>query len=289
VGKERAAFALAQSLVCTTGGPLGCGKCAACSRAVRFAEGDPAVPQHPDVVLLGRGLYPPAALGTATRETAGIGVEQIRRLVLTRIGFPPHEGRALVFIVRDAEELTQQAANALLKTLEEPPQRTHFVLLTSRPNRLLDTIRSRTLPVRFGPLPEALIAQILSEHGKSTDHAQAAEGSADAALALADEEGARARADFVRGALEAAASPTLDGAVVFAQSRPNERGDLRQNLLALSQYLAHEARTLLGNDDRHATVAARRHALVAEALDALERNAQPALALEAMIARFRNA
>jgi DNA polymerase-3 subunit delta' len=288
VGKEGAAFALAQSLVCTTGGALGCGKCGACLRAVRLAEDDPAVPQHPDVVLLGRGLYPPAALGTATRETTGIGVEQIRKLVLARVGFPPHEGRALVFIVREAEDLTQQAANALLKTLEEPPQRTHFVLLTSRPNRLLDTIRSRTLPVRFGPLPQAVVAQILLDHGKSTEHAEAADGSAEAALALADEEGARARAEFVRGALEAAASPTLDGAVVFAQTRPNERGDLRQNLLALSQHLAHEARQSLGSDDRNASAAARRHALVAEALDALERNAQPALALEAMITRFRN-
>jgi hypothetical protein len=93
----------------------------------------------------------------------------------------------------------------------------------------------------------------------------------------------------VRGALEAAASPTLDGAVVFAQSRPNERGDLRQNLLALSQHLAREAREGLSVDDRNAATAARRHALVAEALDALERNAQPGLALEAMITRFRNA
>ncbi len=289
VGKERAAFALAQSLVCTTGGALGCGKCGACQRAVRLADDDPAVPQHPDVVLLGRGLYPPSALGTATRETTGIGVEQIRKLVLTRIGFPPHEGRALVFIVRDAEELTQQAANALLKTLEEPPQRTHFVLLTSRPNRLLDTIRSRTLPVRFGPLPEAVVARILEEHGKSREYAEAAEGSAEAALALADEEGARARAEFVRGALEAAASPTLDGAVVFAQTRPNERGDLRQNLVALSQHLAREARERVGTETGEATTAARRYALVTEALDALERNGQPALALESMIARFRNA
>lgn len=289
VGKERAAFALAQSLVCTTGGALGCGRCSACLRAVRLADDDPAVPLHPDVVLLGRGLYPAAALGTASRETTGIGVEQIRRLVLARIGFSPHEGRALVFIVRDADELTQQAANALLKTLEEPPQRTHFVLLTSRPNRLLDTIRSRTLPVRFGPLPDAVVARILEEQGKSTEHAESAEGSAETALALADEDAARARAEFVRGALEATTAPTLDAAVVFAQTRPNERGDLRQNLLALSQHLAHEARERLGVDDARAATAARRYALVTETLDAVERNAQPGLALEAMIARFRNA
>src|SRR5205085_102595 len=155
VGKELAAFALAQSLVCETpvapgvsAAPgvsgasgasgvsaastkpvLGCGTCSACRRAVRFAEEEPCVPQHPDVVLLERGLYPPAVLGATTRETAAIGVEQVRRLVLARVGFSPHEGRALVFIVRAAHELSLPAANALLKTLEEPPQRVHFVLL----------------------------------------------------------------------------------------------------------------------------------------------------------------
>jgi len=111
VGKEMAAFALAQSLVCAKGGRLGCGECSACQRAVRLAEEDPHVPLHPDVVLLGRGLYPAQVLGTASRESTGIGVEQIRRLVLSRVGFSPHEGRAFVFIIREAEDLTQQAAN----------------------------------------------------------------------------------------------------------------------------------------------------------------------------------
>ncbi|MGC4092354.1 MAG: hypothetical protein QM756_31625 [Polyangiaceae bacterium] len=73
---------------------------------------------------------------TGQAEASGISVEQIRRVVLERIGFSPHEGRALVFIVREADELTLQAANSLLKTLEEPPARTHFVLLTSRPESL---------------------------------------------------------------------------------------------------------------------------------------------------------
>jgi DNA polymerase-3 subunit delta' len=289
VGKEMAAFALAQSLVCERGGPLGCGVCSACQRAVRLAEEDPHVPQHPDVVLLGKGLYPAAALGTTSRETTGIGVEQVRRLVLARSGFAPHEGRALVFIVRDADDLTAQAANALLKTLEEPAARTHFVLLTSRGNRLLDTIRSRTLPVRFGPLSEEILRAILEQHGRSPAHATEAEGSAELALALADEEAARGRAEFVEGALEAAAAPTLEGAIAFAQARPNERGALRDNLLALCHHLAQEARERAPTEVDAALRAARRHAVVMEALDATERNAQPALALEAMVARLRSA
>ena len=193
VGKELAAFALAQSLVCERGGKLGCGECSACTRAVRIAEEDPRVPQHPDVVLLGRGLYPASALGTASRETVAIGVEQVRRVVLSRVGFTPHEARSLVFIIRDAHELTPQAANALLKTLEEPASHVHFVLLTSQPNRLLDTIRSRTLAVRFGPLPDAVVEAILERHGKPKELARLAGGSAAAALVLADEDVARRR------------------------------------------------------------------------------------------------
>src|SRR6187402_2180290 len=151
VGKELAAFALAQALVCEAAGARACEQCSACQRALRISEEEPHVPTHPDVILLQRGLY----RGRLTaNEATGISIEQVRRMVLERIGYRPHEGRARVFIVRDADELTVSAANALLKTLEEPGSSTHFVLLTSRPNRLLDTIRSRTLPVRFSALSD---------------------------------------------------------------------------------------------------------------------------------------
>jgi DNA polymerase-3 subunit delta' len=299
VGKERAAFALAQSLVCEASGasgtsdasgektPLGCGTCSACRRAVRFAEDEPCVPQHPDVVLLERGLYPPAVLGATTRETAAIGVEQVRRLVLARVGFSPHEGRALVFIVRAAHELSLPAANALLKTLEEPPARVHFVLLTDQPNRLLDTIRSRTLAVRFGPLGESILETILEARGLPRELARLASGSASVALRLSDEDTSRARADFVQGAIGAIESPDLEGAVIFAGARPDERDALRENLLQLSQHLALDARAHVTTDSRRAGLAAGRYAAVLEAVDALGRNAQPALVLESMIVRMR--
>lgn len=287
VGKERAAFALAQSLVCEGPGPVGCGGCSACRRAVKFADAEPCVPQHPDVVLLERGLYPPALLGATTRETSAIGVEQVRRLVLARVGFSPHEGRALVFIVRNAHELSLPAANALLKTLEEPPGRVHFILITSKSSRMLDTIRSRTLAVRFGPLGEDVLEVILERHGKSRDHARLATGSASAALSLSDEDASRARADFVRGALEAIEAPDLEGAVLFAGARPDERDALRDNLLHLCQALALDARDHLMTDARRAGIAAQRYVAVLEAVRALERNAQPGLLLESMIVRMR--
>jgi len=287
VGKELCAFALAQSLVCDRGGPIGCGECSACRRAVRLSEEDPRVPQHPDVVLLERGLYPASALGTSSRETTAIGVEQIRRMVLSRVGFPPHEARSLVFIIRDAHELSQQAGNALLKTLEEPAAPVHFVLLTSRPNRLLDTIRSRTLAVRFGRLSDDLVARILERHGKSPEHARLAEGSAHSALLLADEDVAKARAEFVKGAVEATRAPELDAAIAFAGARPDERDELLGNLLHLSRHFTLEARDAVVADPVVAEAASQRYRIVLEAVDAIERNAQPALALESMITRLR--
>ncbi len=197
VGKEMAAFAFAQALVCATPPPDGyahraCGKCSACTRAVTFSSEPPLVPLHPDVVLIERGIYSPEALHRSRPELQDISVDQIRRLVLERAGFPPHEGRARVYIVRRADELSLGAANALLKTLEEPGANTYFVLLTARGNELLPTILSRTLVVRFGPLAESVVRAIIESKGTASEAAKmAAElsgGSVEAALALADPE-----------------------------------------------------------------------------------------------------
>lgn len=287
VGKEFAAFALAQSLVCEAPTPLACGKCSACRRAVRLSEEEPRVPTHPDVVLLERGLYPPSAIGAKSAEITSIGVEQIRAVVLSRVGLGPHEGRALTFIVRRAHELSTGAANALLKTLEEPPSATHFILLTHQPKRLLPTIRSRTLPVRFGPLPEKDLASILAAHGKPPGLARYAGGSAGAALGLSDEELSRSRDDFVKGVEAAIRDPHPEGLVLFAGTRPDDRDTLQAHLAHLSQHFALDARDHVRDSPERASTSARRHALVLEAIDAVSRNAQPGLALESMVSKLR--
>lgn len=287
VGKELAAFALAQGLVCEAGEPLGCGKCGTCHRAVTLSEDEPRVPLHPDVILIGRALYPPSVVSAS--ESSGISVEQIRRVVLARAGFPPHEGRALVFIVRDAEELTAQAANALLKTLEEPAPRTHFVLLTSRPSRLLDTVLSRTLAVRFGPLPDDVIAKILAARGAPAEVAPIAQGSAALALELADEERMQARSAFGQAVLEALSAPDLATAIGVADKRSSDRDALRDQLGYLAHTLAGRCRDTIATAPALADREARRHAEVLRALGQLERNVQPALVVESMIARLRRA
>ncbi|HYQ45551.1 MAG TPA: DNA polymerase III subunit [Polyangiaceae bacterium] len=283
VGKERAAFALAQTLVCEQGGSRACEKCSACQRAVRISDEEPHVPAHPDVILLQRGLYRGRL---SANEATGISIEQIRRMVLERVGFGPHEGRARVFIVRDAEELTVSAANALLKTLEEPGHGTHFVLLTSRPNRLLDTIRSRTLPVRFSPLSDALIAQILQAKGLDPNAASLAQGSVALALELSSEDAIKEREEFVAAAQAAVSARDLAPAIKFAETR-RERDGLRGLLAYFAQCLALAGREQAKAQSAQAERSAEQHRVVLSAMQDVDRNVSPALALESMIYRLR--
>jgi len=283
VGKELAAFALAQALVCEKGPPA-CGQCSACHRATTLAETKPEVPLHPDVVLVERGLYRDVL---SSSEATGIGIEQVRRIVLGRVGFTPHEGRALVFIVRAADELTQQAANALLKTLEEPTSRTHFVLLTSKPSRLLDTIRSRTLPVRFAPLPDNVVARILEQKGLDPTVAPLAQGSASLALLLADPERQADRESFVSGVFQALEAADLVSALKLGESRRAERQELAELLGHLGQALASRARADAGSQPARAERLAQQYGVVLATIGELEKNVQPALAFESMMVQLR--
>lgn len=285
VGKEKAAFALARALVCSAGDPLGCEQCSACRRAVTLSEDEPRVPVHPDVVLVGRGIYPASLIGAP--EATGISVEQVRRVVLARAGFSAHEGRALVFIVRDAEELTMQAANALLKTLEEPRDRAHFVLLSSRPNRLLDTIRSRTLAVRFGALATDVLALVTKDLGVDPELLELAQGSAARALELADPDSVKQKADFAEAARQAIAAPDLASGLGLSDSRAQDRDGLLGQLSHFAQLLAGESRDSIAREPGRAEVLARRHAVVLAAMTELERNVQPALVLDSMLYRLR--
>ena len=125
------ALALAAALNCTVAPGEGCAECDACAK---IASGI-----HPDVVTL-------------VREGAAqiVPIESVRNQVIARIGMPPHEALVRVFVVEEATAMAPPAANALLKTLEEPPARTLFVLCTTAAEQLLPTIRSRCQRVRFG-------------------------------------------------------------------------------------------------------------------------------------------
>jgi len=146
-------------------------------------------------------------------------VADIEEPVVAAASRTPFESARRVFVIEGAETMNDQAANRMLKTLEEPPPFTHLVLLADRREDVLATIASRCQPVRFDPLPSALIARRLAGTGAGGANgagldvdrglacARLALGDAGVAERLASEEGEalRARAeDFVRSAIAGA-------------------------------------------------------------------------------------
>lgn len=141
-----------------------CGACDACHKIEHGI--------HPDYVTL-------------QREGAAqlIPIETVRQ-VIARLGLPPHEAAVRVFLVEEAAALAGPSANALLKTLEEPPRRTLFLLCTVAPDGLLPTIRSRCQRIRFA---DAAAVGGVSGAGAAGIVDASAEARRDHLAALADE------------------------------------------------------------------------------------------------------
>jgi DNA polymerase III subunit delta' len=149
-GKTQTALALAQLVNCESDALKPCGECATCRR---IASGN-----HPDVHVIGND------------EMDSIKIEDIRFL-LSRAHLMAYEAKTKVFIIRNIELMTLEAANALLKTLEEPAANTLMILTTSVPEANLDTIRSRCHIVKFFPSSVNRIAKLLMDEGVSTQDA----------------------------------------------------------------------------------------------------------------------
>jgi len=118
-----------------------------------------------------------------------IGIADVRA-VTAQLAYAPVEGQRRVIIFREAELMNEQAQNALLKSLEEPPDHSLFILTTDRPEALLSTVRSRCRTIHFGPLPREVIADWLTRQGHSMpeglDLAALARGSLKRAIAIAE-------------------------------------------------------------------------------------------------------
>jgi DNA polymerase-3 subunit delta' len=115
-------------------------------------------------------------------------VEEVRERVIRASAYRPYEGGKRVFVVEAAEAMRDESQNALLKTLEEPPEFVHLILLTSEPAALLETVASRCQPVDFAPLPPEAVEAALRGGAAGAD---ASEVSAAARLAAGDIERAR--------------------------------------------------------------------------------------------------
>ncbi len=127
-----------------TGGASGMDSCDACASCIKFASGT-----HPDFLMI-------------SPEERQIRIEEIR-MIDEALSFKPFEGRMKVVVVDDAEMMNPAAANAFLKTLEEPPAASVIILVSSRPELLPATIRSRCSRILFSPLPSEACRRVLED------------------------------------------------------------------------------------------------------------------------------
>jgi len=176
-------------------GKAGLGKLDFARAAARELVAEPGVPQpvgeHPDILTLTYGpkddkAEKAAAEGKPFDLARSIRIKQIRAMQ-KRLTTRPTLGARRAIIIHPADDLEVAAANALLKSLEEPPQGTFFLLVVNRPARLLPTIRSRCRMLRFPVLSDSALAEMLAAEGLPAKPAMlaAAEGSFGAALRYA--------------------------------------------------------------------------------------------------------
>jgi DNA polymerase-3 subunit delta' len=288
VGKERTALAFATDVV---------------------AGGDPHIAKriesgsHPDV-----RVFRPRDEGKRN-----IQVEVLRTEILPLAQFAPFEAASTFFIFPEADVsfpvFQPEAANALLKTLEEPRPNVHFILTSERPDSLLPTIRSRCQRVRFGRLPNAVLRDILQSEGVPEDSIAAAialsAGRADVALALASDGAVDALTDLVRS-IDDAVRGSGPGALVELAEQLARRDDLDLALLTLQTFYRDLAVTSLGAPaedlgfsargqelqerlaSTSSSAAAARVSLIHDCVRSMQRNANRQVALDSLLFGLRN-
>lgn len=142
-GKKLLAATYAMTLQCEAGGTEPCGECDSCKKAIGK--------NHPDII-------------TITHEKPGtISIDEIREQLIHDVAIRPYYSTHKIYIVPDAEMMTVQAQNALLKTIEEPPEYAVIMLLTSNADALLPTIQSRCVRLDLKVVDDSLVKKYLME------------------------------------------------------------------------------------------------------------------------------
>lgn len=177
MGRKMLANAFAMALQCESGEVRACGVCHSCRQ---FISGN-----HPDVIYVRH------------EKPGSIGVGDVREQIINDVEIKPYGSPYKIYIVDQAELLTPEAQNALLKTIEEPPKYAVILLLTTNSEAFLPTILSRCTKLKLKPLYDQVIKDYLKEHEKVSDHqadvcAAFARGNLGKAVALASSE------EFVR-------------------------------------------------------------------------------------------
>jgi len=289
VGKSAFALELAKALVCPRVRP-GLEPCGSCASCVQAAAGS-----HPDIDVVAK----PEDRATIPLEAfIGDKEHRMREGLCWRILLAPAVGARKVAIVRDADHLSVEAANCLLKTLEEPPAGAVILLVGTALERQLPTIRSRCQIVRFRPLPEDVVRGVLEresagEAAAIRAAAAAAGGSLARARSLLDPEVAAFRSRLV----ELLGQRPLHGvdlaretiALVEAAGKdaPPRRARLRVVLEAAIDFFRAGLRHAVSGESPADAVTAR--VLASRPLDPDEADAGLRLTLESLAAIDRNA
>lgn len=150
VGKEALARTFAAGLQCQSeSADKPCKECVSCRQ---MESGN-----QPDVIWV-------------TREKASLGVDEIREQLCNTMDIKPFSSPYKIYLVPEAEKMTEAAQNALLKTIEEPPEYGVVILMTSNISALLPTIQSRCLTMEFRPLSTAVVESYVKEHCQVPDY-----------------------------------------------------------------------------------------------------------------------
>ena len=150
VGKEALARTFAAGLQCQSeSADKPCKECVSCRQ---MESGN-----QPDVIWV-------------TREKASLGVDEIREQLCNTMDIKPFSSPYKIYLVPEAEKMTEAAQNALLKTIEEPPEYGIVILVTSNISALLPTIQSRCLTMEFRPLSTAVVESYVKEHCQVPDY-----------------------------------------------------------------------------------------------------------------------
>lgn len=157
VGKSLLALRIAQALNCEAGGADPCLACRSCKRIERGS--------HPDVRIAGMASQAAGLKPDEAARQKELKIDTVRDW-LADINLRPYEARRRVFILHDAERLTEAASNAMLKTLEEPPPYATLILVAHTAGDLMATIVSRCQPIKLRPIPRAQVAAALRAHAQ---------------------------------------------------------------------------------------------------------------------------
>jgi len=290
VGKMTLALNLAQAVNCHDGQDAPCGECAACTRIARG--------KHADVQVV-------APTSDGKRDT---GIDQIRQLQESA-SLPPYEGKCKVFIFDRADTLSNEAANCLLKTLEEPSPRVLMVLLSAREKDLLPTIVSRCQRVELRPVPlctvqEALAGRHTLAAGRSDLIARLAGGCLGWAFSAVDQgeliDTRNERLAELLDVLQARPGERLNYADALAAGFSKRRSDVEERLALWVEWWHDLLRIKAGHDELISNIDFQdtlwkqaNHFNMRQVIDSihhlqeagqqLERNANPRLALEVLM------